>query len=97
MREQEFPAVRAPEHFEAQERFIAAGAPELTTAFHAALERAARGFDGAGADGFVASARVLVLPARRVVLVAGDGGAGRLGRDFMDAGRFSLFFASSLT
>ena len=55
VREEEFPAIVAPEHFQRQESLIASGAPELAAAFHATLQLAAGGFDGTGAERFIAA------------------------------------------
>jgi hypothetical protein len=66
--EEQFPTLVAPEHFQAQERFIALSAPELAASFHPALELAAGRFDSPRADGLVALASLLILHPLLVVL-----------------------------
>ena len=55
VRKKEFPAFVAPEHLRAQEGLIAGRAPKLAAAFHATLQLAAGGFDGTGAERFIAA------------------------------------------
>jgi hypothetical protein len=60
MWEEGFPTFVAPEHFQAEQCFIAPSAPELATALQAALELVASRFDGSGTNGLIALAPLLV-------------------------------------
>ena len=76
MGEEQFPAVVAPEGLQAEQGFIAGGAPELAASFHAALELAAGRLDGAGAQRFPALPAGPIPHALLVVTVILDGPLG---------------------
>ena len=79
MGEEHFPTLVAPKHFQAQQRLIALGAPELTAALEAALKLTAGRFDGSRANGLMAFTPVLIFHPLLVVLVVFEGLARSLG------------------
>ena len=79
VREQEFPAVIAPKHFQTKEGFIALDAPELATALHPALHLAAGRFDGSRAHGFAALFASQILHSLLIAAVVFNGGSSDFG------------------
>ena len=83
--EEHFPTLVAPEHFQAQQRLIPPGAPELATTLKAALELTAGRFDGSRTDGLMALTPLPIFHPLLVVLVVFDRLGGGLGGRFSQA------------